>query len=129
MDKKELKTELQGFFDKLKALEERARKLKNQNLADIAASAHGKVKQLIDHPDTELMADTRKDPALKPDGTLRTDRPFDPKTPVNRDEAISRMRDAGDANPESTARSRWPYLFGSAPQRDPNDPNLYGTVR
>ena len=35
----------------------------NQNLADIAASAHGRVKQLIDHPDTELVDEEGEDQA------------------------------------------------------------------
>lgn len=78
MDKSELKNELQGFFDKLKTLEGRGRTLQNQNLADIAASASGKVKQLIDHPDVHLMADTQKDQALNPDGTPKAGQPFDP---------------------------------------------------
>jgi hypothetical protein len=55
-----LKNELSRIFGTLKELETRARGLKNQNLADIAASAHGRVKQLIDHPDTELVADQDK---------------------------------------------------------------------
>lgn len=96
MDKNELKTDLQGFFDKLKALEERARKLANQNLADIAASAHGKIKQLIEHPDTHLMADTHKDQQLNPDGTPRTDRPWgtlsQDGTPITGREIHSRER-------------------------------------
>jgi len=75
MDTNELKTNLQSSFDKLNALADHARTLRNQNLADIATSAAGKTKQLIDHPDLELMADTRKDQSVNPDGTPRTDRP------------------------------------------------------
>jgi len=60
----DLKNDLQHIFDVLKGIETRARGLKNQNLADIAASAHGRVKQLIDHPDTELVEE-RKDQAQK----------------------------------------------------------------
>ncbi len=51
----ELQNGLKGMFDVLKDLETRARNLKNQNFADIAASAHGKIKQLTDHPDLELV--------------------------------------------------------------------------
>lgn len=51
----ELKSNLEHVRSELKALEERARKLKNQNLADVAASAHGKVLQLSEHPDLELV--------------------------------------------------------------------------
>jgi len=65
----DLKNNLQHVIDELKGLEERARKLKNQNLADIAASAHNRVKQLSDHPDLEL-ADERKDQEANPDGTF-----------------------------------------------------------
>jgi hypothetical protein len=56
----DLKSNLQGILDELKKVEERARKLENQNLADIVSSAHGKIKQLCDHPDLEL-ADEKKD--------------------------------------------------------------------
>lgn len=58
----DLKNDLQQLFDKLKGLETRARGLKNQNLADIAASAHGRIHQLVNHPDLELV-DEKKDPA------------------------------------------------------------------
>jgi len=120
----EIRTHLQGVFDYLKALEIRARKLKNQNLADIAASAHGRVKQLVDHADTDLVADTHKDQSVNPDGSPRTDRPlpFDPKAgtyntaPVSQQEAIERMRVDGDADPEGTARMNWPHLFEPAEQ-------------
>lgn len=98
----ELKNELQDTLNKLNGLVERARHLKNQNLADVAASAHGKVKQLSDHPDLELVED-RKDQA----------HPGNPvyAAPATRDEAIERMRLDGDADPESTARTNWPQLF------------------
>lgn len=109
MDTNELKTDLQGFADKLKAFEERARKLVNQNLADIAASAHGKIKQLIDHPDTHLVADTHKDQTANPN------QPFDPKAPATRDEAIRRAHDDGAVNPEAVARTNWPGLFVEQP--------------
>jgi len=98
----ELKNKLQSFFGELKGLEDRARKLKNQNLADIAASAHGRVKQLCDHPDLELV-DERKDQA----------HPGSPvyAAPATKEEAIARMHADGDADPEGTARANWPYLF------------------
>lgn len=77
----ELKTDLLKIRDMLKELEDRARKLKNQNLADIAASAHGRVKQLLDHPDTDLVADEDKvsEVDLKP--------PYDPNAPLRPDAA------------------------------------------
>jgi hypothetical protein len=98
----ELKDNLQHVFDLLKGVEERARKLKNQNLADIAASAHGRVKQLIDHPDTELV-DERKDRPHSGDPLY--------VAPATKEEAVSRMRVDGDADPEGTARANWPHLF------------------
>lgn len=58
----DLKANLQHVFDVLKGVETRARGLKNQNLADIAASAHGRIHQLVNHPDLELV-DERKDQA------------------------------------------------------------------
>jgi hypothetical protein len=111
----ELKNDLQQLFDKLKGLEERARKLKNQNLADIAASAHGRVKQLCDHPDLALV-DDRKDQA----------HPGNPVyvAPATKDEAIDRMRADGDADPEGTARMNWPQLFPAQAPSSPPFPQL-----
>ncbi len=51
----ELKSGLKNIFGMLKDLETKARNLKNQNFAGIAASAHGKIKQLHDHADLELI--------------------------------------------------------------------------
>lgn len=114
----DLKSELSGIFNKLKGMEERARKLKNQNLADIIASAKGRVQQLRDHPDTELIAD-RKDPP--PDGKVYT-------APETKEEAIDRMRKDGDADPEGTAEMNWPHLFSPKPSRyepfNPGDPRF-----
>src|ERR1700730_8452673 len=102
----DLKNSLQNVMNNLKGLEERARKLKNQNLADVAASAHGKVKQLGDHPDLDLV-DERKDQA-HPGNPLYV-------APATKDEAIARMKADGDADPEGTARTNWPHLFGVPP--------------
>jgi hypothetical protein len=99
----DLKNDLQHIFDVLKGIETRARGLKNQNLADIAASAHGRVKQLIDHPDTELVEE-RKDQA-HPGSPVYV-------APATADEAVAKMRAEGDADPENTARMNWPHLFG-----------------
>jgi hypothetical protein len=111
----DLKDELQRVFDLLKGVETRARGLKNQNLADIAASAHGRVKQLLDHPDTELVEE-RKDQA-HPGNPLYV-------APATKDEAIERMRKDGEADPENTARMNWPHLFGAGPfKSEPGDPN------
>lgn len=107
----DLKNRIQAMVDELKGLETRARGLKNQNLADIAATAHGKVKQLTEHADLELVAD-RKDQA----------HPGNPVyvAPATKDEAIARMRKDGDADPEGTARMNWPHLFDA-----PADPNVH----
>ena len=105
-----IRSELSHVFDLLKGVETRARTLKNQNLADIAASAHGRVKQLIDHPDTELV-DERKDQAHEGNPLY--------VAPKTKDEAIAKMRADGDADPENTARMNWPHLFG-----DPPNPEL-----
>jgi hypothetical protein len=106
----DLRNGLQKILNELDGLVVRARKLKNQNLADIAASAHGKIKQLSEHPDLEL-ADDRKDQA----------HPGNPVyvAPATRDEAIARMHADGDADPEGTARTNWPHLFDAAPKPDP----------
>lgn len=138
MDTAELKTELQRTFDNLKALEERARKLVNQNLADIAASAHGKIKQLIDHPDTELVADTHKDQSVNPDGTPNAGFANDAKRPFRSGTEIGgpdrgkpdvhvpgeprfdpqnqnfRQPNAVDLNPDGTLRQA-PNDFGARP--------------
>jgi len=122
----ELKTNLERVFGELKGLETRARTLKNQNLADIAASAHGKIKQLCDHPDLELV-DERKDQA-HPGNPLYV-------APATKDEAIARMRADNDADPEGAARRNWPHLFASnappifKPDRGNVDLNRDGTLR
>lgn len=64
----DLKSRIEHMVDELKGLETRARGLKNQNLADIAATAHGKVKQLTEHADLEL-ADEKKDQTADFHGT------------------------------------------------------------
>jgi hypothetical protein len=64
----DLKNAIQHMVDVLKGLEERARKLQNQNLADVAAAAHGRVAQLTEHADLHLV-DEQKDQQAKPDGT------------------------------------------------------------
>jgi hypothetical protein len=101
----DLKNSLQRVFNELKGLEERARKLQNQNLADIATSARGRIKQLCDHPDLELV-DEKKDQTAT-------------AGPATRDEAIERMRADGDKDPEGTARMNWPHLFDAAQMQQP----------
>lgn len=68
----DLKNELEQLFDKLKGLEERARKLKNQNLADIATSARAKVQQLSEHADLALV-DDRKDQTASDEASQQGD--------------------------------------------------------
>jgi hypothetical protein len=121
----DLKNAIQDFLNKMKALEERARKLKNQNLADVAASAYGRIKQLGDHADLHLV-DENKDQQTYPDGTLKAGA-FDPKAPATREEAIERVRASGIEHPESTARNNWPHLFEPAEDRktfNPGEPQF-----
>lgn len=112
----DLKNNLQNVLNGLRGLEERARGLKNQNFADIAASAHGKVRQLSEHPDLELV-DERKDQA-HPDNPVYV-------APATKEEAISRMHADGATDPEGMARVNWPHLFDapSQPAPPPFDPN------
>lgn len=49
-----LKNALNDIMKHLEELEAAARKLVNQNFADIAATAKGRVQQLCEHPDLEL---------------------------------------------------------------------------
>lgn len=95
----DLRNRLQNFLDELRGMEERARKLKNQNLADVIAAAHGRAKQIGDHADLDLIEDQKDQ------------RP----APTTKDEAIEQIRLDGDADPEGTAQRNWPHLF--EPQR------------
>lgn len=105
----DLRNGIHDLLNELKGMEERARGLKNQNLADIIASARGKIKQLSDHPDLELLED-RKDqehlgnPVYAP--------------PATKEEAIARLQAQGHTAPmaaESVARETWPHLFDASP--------------
>lgn len=58
MTKNDLLNGLSDIHGKLSDLESEARKLQNQNLADIAASAKNKVQQLTEHPDLERIGDS-----------------------------------------------------------------------
>ncbi len=62
---------MKNILDELKDMEDRARKLKNQNLADVIASAHGKVRQISEHPDVGLLDE-------KPAGEFDPKAAFDP---------------------------------------------------
>lgn len=95
MTKDDLKNSLTDMHTHLAGLEAEARKLQNQNLADVVKSAMGKVQQLSEHPDLERV--TEGDPSYEA-----------PKTAA---EAVERMRADGDADPEGTARMNWPLLF------------------
>jgi hypothetical protein len=109
----DLKNNLQNVFNNLKGVEDRARKLKNQNLADVATAARAKVQQLSEHPDLELV-DEKKDQTAG-----------DPNAPKTEAEAVARMRAEGNnTDPEDVARTRWPHLFGQGPfKAEPNNPN------
>jgi hypothetical protein len=50
-----LKDRLENMHVALKELEGRARKLPNQNFADIVKSAHSKIHQLMHHPDLDTV--------------------------------------------------------------------------
>lgn len=55
--------DLQADFQKF---EDAARKLQNKNLADVAASAKGKIQQLSEHPDLELVSKDGETPYPQP---------------------------------------------------------------
>ncbi len=94
------KSNLQRALDGLKDVEERARKLKNQNLADVAKSAHGKISQLSEHPDLGLL-DEPESAGEQP--------------PATKEEAIARTHASGSVDPEGLARVTWPHLFETPP--------------
>lgn len=60
MTRDDLRNDLQPVIGKLEELEARARKLQNQNLADVIAGAHGKIKQFCEHPDAHLVLESDK---------------------------------------------------------------------
>lgn len=64
--KNEILNGLSGVQRELKALEEKARKLANQNLADVIATALGKLKPIGDHPDLDAVADADETPPFVP---------------------------------------------------------------
>lgn len=101
---RDLRDELANVHEMLDEIFNRASKLQNKNLADIAASARGRVQQLRDHPDTDLIVDEKHE----------ADK-FDPNAPTTKEEAVKRMQDDGDADPEGTAKLNWPHLFEPAP--------------
>lgn len=70
----DLKSNLSGLLENFKDLEAKARELPNQNFADIVKSTSGKVSQLLDHPDLELVNE-------KMNGLEQSPPPFDPKGP------------------------------------------------
>jgi hypothetical protein len=102
----EIKIGLQRILNGLKELEGRARKLENQNIADVIAAARGKVTQLSEHPHLELLDEKEEQPAPLPRG------PSPEVPPVTKEEAISYMHARGSVDPEGTARINWPHLFG-----------------
>lgn len=72
----DLKNKLNDILEHLEELEAAARKLVNQNFADIVKSAKGRVQQLTEHPDLE---------AVHKEGSGGEEMPFDPNagTAVN----------------------------------------------
>lgn len=87
----------------LEELENRARRLTNQNLADVVKSASGRLRQLADHPDLHMVADKPAD-----------------DVPATTAEAVQRMRVAGEKDPEGAAKAKWPQLFGQPLPFNPN---------
>ena len=72
-----MKNAILEMRDKLAGLETEARKLQNQNFADIVASAKGKLHQLTEHPDLDLIG---KDTEAQREVRARQEEmPFDPK--------------------------------------------------
>lgn len=105
----DLKRELSSLTDRLDELEAAARKLRNQNYADVVKSAKGRVQQLADHPDLHLVQ--------KEMNSNSEELPFNPHAgmpPATKEEAIERMRADDDADPEGTAKMNWPHLFSRA---------------
>lgn len=80
MTKDELKSGIADMHGKLADLEAEARKLQNQNLADIVASAKNKLQQLGDHPDLEHVASAEQHEELPmfTSPTLGTEFPAQP---------------------------------------------------
>lgn len=68
-----LKDHLRHLHEHLGELETEARKLPNKNFADIVASARGKLGQLRDHPDVELIEQQTREHEGKPAESM----PFD----------------------------------------------------
>lgn len=106
MTRSEITAGLQNTMDSLKELEERARKLQNQNLADIAKSAWGRVEQLLGHADIELVGTDAPDQPRPVDNTtyidhapggVRQTMPFDPK--AGSGDSIVRDSSAPDYKP------------------------------
>lgn len=117
MNRNDIIEGLDAAIDGLKKLEARARDLQNKNLADVAASALGRVKQLMEHPDLALVSDDEHDAdthASKADhGRTFIDQAVDPaarQQPFVLDKAPGALGGDGD------------YTF---PAAGVNDPGVY----
>lgn len=135
MKREDMRSKLSEGVAWLKQFEERARKLQNQNLADIAAASRGRMMQLMDHPDIERIADdgnenmdgTRIDQSANPGGAV----PFDPKAgaPINRDPASVGGPDRGKPDTHVPGEPRFEQPNENFRQPDAVDLNRDGTLR
>lgn len=79
----DLKEQLKGLLTRFEELENHARKLPNKNFADIVATAKGRIQQLTEHPDVDLVhaemsgeSSAEQQPNFDPKaGAARTDAP------------------------------------------------------
>lgn len=103
MSIKETKDGLAATVQKLEELEAAARKLQNQNLADVAMPAKGRVQQLVNHPDLHLIGAEEKGEPL----------PFDPNAGVKGDA----YRSVGDLNQVANTELKEDGTLRQAPVR------------
>lgn len=94
-----LKEELGKMLDALHGLEDGARKLQNQNFADIVRSAAGRVHQLTQHPDLDRVQH-EVDPS-KPAGVQSSPTQF----PGQLVERASGVPPGGDSSPDWQKRA------------------------
>lgn len=69
----ELKAQLGSCIDGLAGLEAQARKLRNQNLADVISVAGARARQTLEHPDLILLSDDKPDEQLSKDNACKAE--------------------------------------------------------
>lgn len=130
----ELKKRIGELVQRLNELEAGARRLRNQNFADVVKSAKGRVQQLVDHPDVQLVENemhdegTNLDRQQNPDGTLKS-MPFDPKAGTDAAGSEIGGPDCGKPDTHVPGEPRF-----DAPNKDFQQPNAVdlnpdGTLR